>query len=110
MKRKCISRLAVSAIVAIAMLAAVVQPSFAAPRPQHRVAAARNAGWLETTVFLMESFLLEKVNRAVTQPTPPPPPTTSRPAPPPTNGGGGGGFGGGPFTGGCLDPVGSCAG
>lgn len=102
MKRNSISRGAAPAFVIAAMLAAVVQPAHAAPRRDHRVAAAQSGGWLEKAVFWIGSFLIEKGTSGVVKNPPPPPP------PPPTNGGsgGGGGFGGGPFGGSCIDPSG----
>lgn len=104
MKRKCISRGAVPALVVAAMLAAVVQPAHAAPRREQRVAAAQSGGWLEMAVSWIGNFLMEKsTSDVIKNPPPPPPPPTNG-----TGGGSGGGFGGGPFGGSCIDPMGNC--
>lgn len=97
MKRKCIHRVLVSGFLAVAMLAVVVQPSFAAPKPQHRVSVVASGSWLEVAVVWVGNVLAEKVyNRTDVYPILPPPP------PPPSNGGLGG-----PFCGSSLDPAGS---
>lgn len=97
MKRKCIYRPLVSGFLAVALLAAVVQPAYAAPKPHPRVSVVRSGSWLEAAVVWVGSFLAEKAtNRTDVYPIQPPPP------PPPANGGLGG-----PFCGSALDPSGS---
>lgn len=98
MKRKCISHAVVAGFLAIGLLATVVQPSYAAPKPQHRVAVTRSGSFVDAAVTWIGSFLLEKLytgGGVISSPTPPPPPLPS------------GGIGNGPFGGVCIDPWGN---
>jgi hypothetical protein len=97
MKRKCIHRLAVTAFLAVALLATVVQPSYAAPKPQHRVSVAPSSDPVQAAIAWFGHYLLQKIYTSGGTSTPPPP---ARPGGIPTGGGSG------PFGGSCLDPSG----